>query len=126
MRSRAADQPGRLDFRTWVGRGLRLKLQFQLRPRLAWTERTYVSADVPGGQASGAETRDHQMREILAHSAPIAQHLRHGRRNRRLSRSVFETAIQLRHQLFRAGEDRAPLRKALVREVRKHLLHAHV
>src|SRR5579862_9634242 len=65
----------------------------------------HVSTYVACGKPARAQTRDHEVSEILAHPAPVAEHLAERGRDGRCAGRVLELTVQLRHQAFRTGEN---------------------
>src|SRR5580700_3967259 len=87
---------------------------------------TDVAADVTRGEPARTQTGNHEVCEVLADSAPVREHFAERCRDGRCAWGVAQLAVQLRHESFRAGEDRALACEALLAVVRERALHAHV
>src|SRR5580658_2360772 len=102
VRRTPADQP-----RILVPRAGLLRVLRRSRPR------TDIAADVARRKSARAQTGDHQMREVLADTVALFQHLHQRRRHGGLSRCVAQLPVQRSHQVTGAAEDWFARRKAL-------------
>src|SRR5580658_1793923 len=66
------------------------------------------------GAPTRTQTGNHEVCEVLADSAPVREHFAERCRDGRCAWGVAQLAVQLRHESFRAGEDRALACEALL------------
>src|SRR4051812_13346875 len=72
-----------------------------------------VSTHIPGGQAASPQTRDHEVRKVLAYAAAAFQYLDERRGNRGLARRIAEVLVQLGAQSLGTRQDRSAAGKTV-------------
>ena len=98
-------------------------------PRVRAAEPTrlrHVTAHIARGEPSRAQAGDHEVREVLTHSAADLQHFGHRGRDGRCAGRVLELGVELRHECLRARENRALRGETVLRVVGEHAFHPDV